>query len=98
MGNFVGHEPCSECGSSDALARYDDGSAYCFKCEYHEKATNEEVRVEKPQPVDTRFLRGSYEDLPKRKIKADTCRALDYQIGTYNGTTCHIAPIHNDRG
>ena len=99
MGNFVGHEPCHECGSSDALARYDDGSAYCFKCEHHEKATGEEVSVEKPQrPVDTRFLKGSYEDMPKRRIKADTCRALDYQMGTYQGQKCHIAPIHNDRG
>ncbi len=99
MGNFVGHEPCPECGSSDALARYDDGSAYCFKCEHHQRATGEEARVEKPrQQVDARFLKGSYEDMPKRRIKADTCRALDYQMGTYQGQKCHIAPVHNERG
>ena len=99
MGNFVGHEPCPECGSSDALARYEDGSAHCFSCKHNIKATGEEVSVEKPQqPVDTRFLKGSYEDMPKRRIKADTCRALDYQMGTYQGQKCHIAPIHNDRG
>ena len=99
MGNFVGHEPCNECGSSDALARYDDGSAYCFKCEHHEKAANEEVSMERPQQAeDFRFLKGNYEDLPKRRIKADTCRALDYQIGTYQGRACHIAPVHNARG
>lgn len=26
------HEPCSDCGSSDALAVYDDGHTHCFSC------------------------------------------------------------------
>ena len=40
---FVKHEPCPSCGSSDALARYDDGSAYCFAagCNHFEKATGD---------------------------------------------------------
>jgi hypothetical protein len=37
MGIFVKHEPCPECGSRDNLARYDDGSAWCFGCKYKEK-------------------------------------------------------------
>lgn len=36
MANFVHHEPCPKCGSRDNLARYDDGSAYCFGCRYYE--------------------------------------------------------------
>lgn len=32
MGVFVKHEPCPECGSSDNLAVYDDGSKHCFGC------------------------------------------------------------------
>ena len=31
--NFVRHERCENCGSSDANARYDDGHAFCFSCE-----------------------------------------------------------------
>jgi ribosomal protein S27AE len=39
MANFVKHEPCPNCGSKDNLARYDDGSAWCFGgCGYREKA------------------------------------------------------------
>lgn len=34
---FVKHEPCSKCGSRDNLARYSDGSAYCFGCGAIEK-------------------------------------------------------------
>ena len=26
------HQPCPDCGSSDALAYYDDGHTYCFSC------------------------------------------------------------------
>lgn len=36
MARFVGHESCPSCGSRDNLARYDDGSAFCFGCKYHE--------------------------------------------------------------
>ena len=37
---FKHHEPCPQCGSKNNLARYEDGSAYCFgsDCKYYEKA------------------------------------------------------------
>lgn len=39
MGVFVRHEPCPKCGSRDNLARYADGSAFCFgRCGYKERA------------------------------------------------------------
>lgn len=40
MGKFVKHEPCPKCGSKDNLARYDNGSAYCFGCKYIEGSTS----------------------------------------------------------
>lgn len=30
--HFIRHEPCGNCGSRDNLARYSDGSAWCFGC------------------------------------------------------------------
>jgi twinkle protein len=36
MAEFQYHEECPSCGSSDALARYSDGSAHCFSCKYNE--------------------------------------------------------------
>ena len=29
--------PCDECGSSDAVAEYDDGHTYCFSCNHYER-------------------------------------------------------------
>ena len=26
------HQPCADCGSSDALTIYKDGGTYCFSC------------------------------------------------------------------
>ena len=39
--SFVRHEPCPSCNSRDNLARYSDGHAYCFGCEYRETAVGE---------------------------------------------------------
>ena len=35
---FVAHEPCNNCGSSDANSRYSDGHAYCFACQTYTPA------------------------------------------------------------
>lgn len=39
MAQFLRHEPCKQCGSRDNLARYTDGSAWCFGCHYHENGS-----------------------------------------------------------
>lgn len=39
-GLFLHHEPCPRCGSKDNLARYVDGSAWCFGCHYRERSTS----------------------------------------------------------
>lgn len=39
MSKFVRHESCPSCGSRDNLARYSDGSAFCFGCRYVERGT-----------------------------------------------------------
>ena len=40
MAQFLHHEPCNNCGSRNNLGRYSDGSAWCFGCGYHERATH----------------------------------------------------------
>jgi hypothetical protein len=39
MAIFSKHEGCPKCGSRDNLARYEDGSAWCFGCRYWEPPT-----------------------------------------------------------
>ena len=36
---FLHHESCPNCGSKDNLARYSDGSAWCFGCKYQERGS-----------------------------------------------------------
>lgn len=38
--NFLHHEACPVCGSSDANAVYDDGHTHCFSCNAHTAATD----------------------------------------------------------
>ena len=40
--DFVRHEPCDKCGSSDANALYTDGSMWCFSCSTYTSGDQEE--------------------------------------------------------
>lgn len=42
--------------------------------------------------ADTGLITGSYSDLAARGLTADTLRKFGYQLGTYNGQPCQIAP------
>jgi twinkle protein len=99
MANFVGHEPCPNCGSSDALARYDDGSAHCHKkCGYNEKASGEAVVAKSSGSKDWEPVHGEIVAIPNRCLSEETCKHWNYQKGTYQGKTCHIATYKNSKG
>ena len=53
MAEFLRHEPCEVCGSSDAKAIYDDGNTFCFSCQTlttadqtHNMPTNVQFKVQ----------------------------------------------------
>ena len=74
------HQPCPDCGSSDALTYYDWGSR-CFSCG---KATrnNNENAVQTLTKVSTRLSNVhalQYESIQDRGLTRDTC--LEYGIG-----------------
>ena len=93
---FVQHEPCSSCGSSDALARYSDGHGHCFSCKHYEHGDEEH------QPTRNRvageLIDGEIRELKKRVISEETCKKFGYTVGTYNGQTVQIAPFYDDKG
>ena len=45
------HQPCHDCGSSDAAAINDDGSAFCFSCNKFFKDYNSTPEVQQPDTV-----------------------------------------------
>ena len=91
-GNFLRHESCEACGSSDGKALYDNNTAYCFSCQAYFKDgdMDEDDKVE-VKGKETKFLRGSAQDIKNRKLKEEVCAKFSYEIGEDNGEACHIA-------
>ena len=97
---FLFHEPCPECGSSDAGSRYSDGHFFCFACQHYEHGDGE-------GPTHNHFgkkrmeglLTGEFKSLPKRGLTEDTCRKFGYQVGRdKNDTLVQIAPYYDEAG
>ena len=75
---FIGHEPCPNCPSSDALARYSDGSAFCFSCGHHIKGDGSIH-----QPTNrTRFMNyeGDFAPIKSRRLTEETCRKFNVRV------------------
>ena len=67
MSEFLRHEPCEVCGSSDAKAIYDDGNTFCFSCQTLTTPDNHNH-----MPTNVQF-KGSAQRLKKRGISEATC-------------------------
>ena len=102
---FVGHEPCPECNSSDALARYDDGHGFCFGCQYYQHSSDDSsdrlptgvVSVSGRQADDV--FRGMPQELQRRRISKKTCTKWHYLVGKdYNGKPVQIANYYDEEG
>lgn len=94
------HLPCPDCGSSDALTEYTDGT-YCFSCEtYHKKDEVEQHKKQKTKapkdiiPLDEMNI----EALSKRGLTQATCRKFGYYTSTYGETPCQVACYFSDDG
>ena len=67
---FVRHEPCANCGSSDALSVYSDGHTWCFVC--HNRTPGDEDIIHSQQMSKNVKLTGSAERLHKRGLSEKT--------------------------
>ena len=67
---FIRHEPCSNCGSSDANGIYTDGHTYCFSC--HHYTTGNDTQHTHHMQSNVSF-KGSAQRLQKRGISEKTC-------------------------
>jgi twinkle protein len=89
--NFIDHEECSSCGSSDANALYEreDGSqhTYCFACE-----TN--VEESGATKVTHDFTTGIFSDIKDRHISKKTCKQFNVTIDKDH----HYYPFYDAKG
>ena len=93
---FLGHQGCDKCGSSDALATYSDGHGYCFNCQTHFKevdgveATATNV-VNYNKPVE---LYGTPMAIVDRRISLDTAK----RYGVTSDDTNQYYPYYDQNG
>lgn len=88
----VTHQPCPDCGSSDALSINTNGATKCFSCN---KFTPNNKQTKTMPETTTDFITGRILDIPSRKINKETCKHFGYQIGNRKGKDCHIATYRN---
>ena len=69
---FVRHEPCENCGSSDAKSIYSDGHSFCFVC-HTRTSGNEETNHNHAMSTNVQ-IQGSAQRLQKRGITEQTCQ------------------------
>lgn len=75
---FVRHEPCPNCPSSDALARYSDGGAYCFACGFYQRGDGQVLPSNKPQRLVN--YDGEFGPIKNRRLTEETCRQFNVRI------------------
>ena len=92
MADFSHHEPCPDCGSRDNLARYDDGSGFCFGCSHHEQGDG--TRSDRPRRPPTALIQGEAKALPHRALSLETCQKYRYLVGGGR----HIATYCDKKG
>ncbi len=91
---FVRHEPCPQCGSSDANAIYSDGHSYCFACRHWAPGDGEISH--KPQfRTNVNYL-GDFIPLKSRGLLEDTCKKFNVRFN--NDTRCLQFPYYDKSG
>lgn len=97
---FLRHESCPECGSSDALAIYDNGGQHCFGsgCDYHVFGTGEvpmtTQELPKAKPLS---MGGVVAAIPQRRLSQETCSRFGVTV-EYSSTgeiQKHYYPYYN---
>lgn len=86
----LAHQPCPDCGSSDALLINDDGSTKCFSC--GKKTLPQEgnyASQKKNTPID--FLKGKPLYIESRHLNKETCQKYKYMTSSYKGREIQIA-------
>ena len=90
------HQPCDDCGSSDAKSYYAKHS-FCFSCEKH-------TWLDKSDPVDQIDTAlglvdiGRFDDIQSRKIPENICRKFGYSKSRHNDKKVQLAPYRNQDG
>lgn len=87
----IAHQPCPDCGSSDALLINDDGSTKCYSCGKYTSSANGEGTPQKQKALPLDFVKGRAKSIPERCLDLETCQRYKYNTGKYCGRDVQIA-------
>ena len=104
---FLRHEPCPECGSSDALSVYDDGHSYCFSCHFYAPGECDSGLLRPTTlPLRRMHIRGTAVPLRNRGLSESTLSkyrihregdVLLFHYHTSDGVLCGIKTKTKDK-
>lgn len=98
VSEFIRHEACPHCGSSDANALYADGKHYCFSCNTLTPSDKEGVIAVTTQKENVAFLPIETTGLNKRKINERTTKHWQYGLSTFKGSKVQVANYYDRQG
>lgn len=88
------HQPCPDCGSTDALQCNDDGTTFCHSCKHF---TPSEGSKDTPT-VPKNYITGKFRDISDRKLTKETCHKYGYTVSNVNGKLANIATYKDLKG
>ena len=102
--NFVRHEPCENCGSSDANGVYDDDHTYCFSCQTYKSGgqtdgSKQVTLSDTSEAKQKSLLQGEAKALAGRSLTQADCQKFGYLVGTnWKGEQVQIANYRDSNG
>ena len=93
MDELKTHQPCEDCGSSDALTVYEDHT-FCFSCQRHTWTNGDRPKL---TVVEGLLDAGEFKALGKRRIPEATCCKYGYSVGEDKGIKVQIAPYRDQK-
>lgn len=76
---FVRHEACGNCSSSDANAIYSDGGSYCFSCGHSTRGTGDPTPSTSSNRT-TIIYSGDFSNIKSRNITEASCRKFNVRV------------------
>lgn len=97
--DFLFHQNCEACGSSDANGVYSDGHTYCFSCR-HRSGSDRDNDLQRNSGSSVSFNpTGSHEALRKRRISKARAAQFNYRVDPdFEGGLAHLAVYHSTDG
>jgi twinkle protein len=99
---FLHHQSCPKCGSSDALGVYSDGHGHCFSCQtYFKELDNVEATAQVVSYNRPAEMYGQPMAMPERRISLDTVKKYGVTVETVpNGHEAfkHHYPYYDNGG